>query len=66
MTVRELIDTCALDFKKIDIHRKGMIIFDDNPENMTEFLKGLKVKRWVQYESEWIYEYRYNLEIYVE
>ena len=66
MTVRELLDTCALDFNKIDIHRKGMIIFDDKPENMTEFLKGLKVKRWEQYKSEWGYEYKYNIEIYAE
>ena len=53
MTVRELLDTCALDFNKIDIHRKGMIIFADNPEKMTEIMKGLKVKRWEQYKSEW-------------
>lgn len=53
MTVRDLLDTCALDFNTIEIHHKGMIIFNDNPENMTEFLKGLKVKRWEQYKSEW-------------
>ena len=66
MTVRELLDTCALDFNTIEIHRKGMIIFDDKPENMTEFLKGLNVKRWEQYKSEWGCEYKYNIEIYAE
>lgn len=66
MTVRDLLDTCALEFNTIEIHRKGMIIFDDNPENMTEFLKGLNVKRWEQYKSEWGYEYKYNIEIYAE
>lgn len=66
MTVRELLDTCALEFNTIEIHHKGMVVFDDNPEKMTEILKGLKVKRWEQYESEWGYEYRHNLEIYAE
>ena len=66
MTIRELLDTCALDFNTIEIHRKGMIIFDDNPEEMTEFLKGLKVKSWEPYETECVYEYRYNIEIYAE
>ena len=45
MTIRELLDTCALEFNTIEIHRKGMIIFDDNPEKMTEIMKGLNVKR---------------------
>ena len=66
MTVRELLDTCALAFNTIEIHRKGMIIFDDNPENMTEFLKGLKVKSWEPYEVELVYEYKYNIDIYAE
>lgn len=40
MTVRELLDTCALDFNTIEIHHKGMVVFDDNPEKMTEIMKG--------------------------
>ena len=63
MTIRELLDTCALEFNTIEIHHKGMVVFDDNPQKRTDILKGLKFKRWVQYESEWIYEYRYNLDI---
>lgn len=42
MTVRELLDTCALEFNTIEIHHKGMVVFDDNPEKMTEILKRLK------------------------
>ena len=45
MTIRELLDTCALELNTIEIHRKGMIIFDDNPEKMTEIMNGLNVKR---------------------
>ena len=66
MTIRELLDTCALELNTIEIHRKGMIIFDDNPEKMTEIMNGLNVKRQEQYKSEWGYEYKYNIEIYAE
>ena len=66
MTIRELLDTCALEFNEIEIHHKGEVVFTGSPDKMTEVMKGFKVKRWEQYESEWGYEYKYNLEVYAE
>lgn len=66
MTIRELLDTCALEFNEIEIHHKGEVVFTGSPDKMTEVMKGLKVRRWEQYAAEWCYKCRYNLEVFAE
>ena len=66
MTVRELLETCQIEFNEIELRQKGKTLFDGYEDRLNEIQKGYQVKRWEPYEAEWSAAFKFNLFIEVE